>query len=540
METRARTYRYHALGRACLDRDIPLILLGHHEDDEYENMLWRFSQDHSNPAFLTMPKEADIPEIVALYGIRSGGNLKVLPTFGRQPYWQGKPIAFPNRVVGIEDGGLRIARPLLDFSKERIIATCHEFGVLWKEDLSNRDRTLTPRNAIRYMTKNHRLPSALSRSRFLRSRAAFRERSQIIDSLGGHFFNLSDFGLDVRNGTARLTLPNPMIMTGLVNDSKLVKYTGSARISEIVASSLKKVMHILLPNHGLSTLQLATAVNAVISHYAALEQNASKLPFSEFQLSGLKFQTLTHDQVPNEDPQRSQYTWIITKSPFSQKALHAQIFDSRTMAVGDYLDTRIPPQSENHEPEFCNWDRRFWIRVRHHFKQDVWIRPLTKPRLKLIRGLISQKYFDFSIPELNLHAGTEKQLSEVLRKQAPGDVRFTLPVIEGPPLPGGTFTIPIALPTLGIGLTPHGELRKRWNWPADISWEVRYERVDLGPNWQDRLAPEDEEWSWNKPAKAVETPDEEYMPRKIEAHKVINSSDELRKMVLGLREAAVD
>jgi hypothetical protein len=503
-------------------------------------MLFRLSNGHTNLAFLTMRRDGDIPEIEGLYGAHSGGKLKVLPIFNRQPYWQGKPLTFPNRVVGIESGGLRIARPLLDFSKERIVTTCQEFGVSWKEDLSNHDRTLTPRNAIRYILKNHRLPSALSKPRLLQSRIAFREFGQIMDGLVGEIFKLSDITLDVRNGTARVTTPNPTIMTSLANDSKLAKYSGSARINEIVAAFLKTVRNILAPIDRTSTLELATAANAFTSHYAALEQNPSELQPSEFQLNPLIFRALKYEQEPGEDSQRSQCTWVITNSPFSRRALAGKVFDSRTMAYRNHLDIPIPPHSENHEPEFRKWDGRFWIRVRHHFEEDVWIRPLTELRLKLIRELISQKYFDFSIPELNLNAGKEKQFSEVLRKLAPGDVRFTLPIIEAPPLPGGTFPIPIAIPTLGIRLTPHGQLRERWNWPDDISWEVRYVRVDLGPNWEDRLAPEDEEWSWNKPANAAKAPDDEREPRKIESRKVINSSDELRKTLLSLREAAAN
>ncbi len=76
----------------------------------------------------------------------------------------------------IEDGGIKVYRPLLAFPKDRLIATCLENDIPWFEDHTNADPTFTTRNTLRYLAKNHRLPAALQKPAILRLAARCRTK----------------------------------------------------------------------------------------------------------------------------------------------------------------------------------------------------------------------------------------------------------------------------------------------------------------------------------------------------------------------------
>ncbi|KAL2880159.1 hypothetical protein SGCOL_004544 [Colletotrichum sp. CLE4] len=73
--------------------------------------------------------------------------------------------------IRTEEAGVMIYRPLLEFSKDRLIATCEANNVRWFEDATNKDVTLTTRNAVRHMVRNHNLPAALRKENVLRMSA---------------------------------------------------------------------------------------------------------------------------------------------------------------------------------------------------------------------------------------------------------------------------------------------------------------------------------------------------------------------------------
>lgn len=517
METAARKYRYNVLAQACLARDISYILLAHHEDDDYETFLCRISAGHTDR--ITIRADNPIPEVSPVYGIHGGGGLDLLPVFERLQ----KPIEFANRVVGFERGCLRVARPLLDFPKQRLIATCQEFGLPWKEDESNKDPTLTVRNAVRHMIQKQRLPAALTKDNFLRLRKSFQEREQREQDLTEQLFNLADISLDVRSGTAKVRFPSHAVLKRLVPNI--------ASLGRVVTKLLGKVQCLVFPlNHSVSQSQNPTEIVEFLSpdpSWRSRDIESDPPPY--FRIGRATYKGTTYDDDSAKDHQLDPWTYTLYRTPFEWSVSH----DNSAFDSYSNVNVRIPRQSEDHEPEFHLWDDRFWIRVRHHFDKDVWIRPFTASRSNLLNELIQQKYFDFSILDLNLLSGTSKTLSEVINKLAPSNIRYSLPILEGPPLPGGEYPLPIAIPTLGIRLTPRGKLCELWKWP-DFSWEVRYPDVDLGPNWKNRLVPEDEKWSWNQPAK-VERP---ALPPKAKPAppEIINSSDELRSMILRSKE----
>lgn len=94
IQEKAREARYDYMCEYCTHNDIPYLFLGHHQQDQAETILFRLA---------------------------SGSGLKGLG--GMSP-------------VGYH-GGVELARPLLDFPKERLIATCKDRGIDFVQDPSN-------------------------------------------------------------------------------------------------------------------------------------------------------------------------------------------------------------------------------------------------------------------------------------------------------------------------------------------------------------------------------------------------------------------
>jgi len=518
LETHARKLRYFALGEACLNWDMSYILFGHHEDDDYETFLFRISRKH-HPNFLLIRPDRNMPEHGECYGIYNSGNMRILPSLKRQRFWDGKNLDLAGRVVGIEDGGLSVGRPLLEFPKDRLIATCRKLSIPWIEDETNKDRTLTVRNALRHIVKNHKLPAALTKDRFLQVRDSIRERQRISSLVAEKLFDMCDISLDVRNGTAQVRFPKVAVLKDMINNSEPLKYTDSIQVEPITALLLKNVQGLVSPAMRTSIAELDRAVKNILTPLrgeADYDEDRPRLPY--FRIGTCQYQHYKTTPDMNTDTPLDPWTWMVTRARFPSWViedrqphlpkiyLHNQKSTlDPSLARDPFWQTniRIPIQCDGHQPKFHLWDRRFWIRVRHYFDSDLQIKPLTYLHWGLIRKLIKHEYFDFAIPELNIYTGGIDELDDI-KILAKGDVKFTLPVIEGPALPDGMFPIPIAIPTLGLRMSPRGNLRELWKWPSDVLWEVRFRKVDLGTNWEQRLAAEDEQWSWNKPVKSSE------------------------------------
>ncbi|KAF9082653.1 hypothetical protein BGX23_012230 [Mortierella sp. AD031] len=113
LETKARLRRYKAIAQKCHALSIENLFVGHHAGDQVETTLFRFSRASG---------------IDGLAGIQSLAPLGVL--------------AVPEAL------DIRVVRPLLQVSKDRLRATCEEAGTLWVEDPSNRSLDYQ-RNVIR-------------------------------------------------------------------------------------------------------------------------------------------------------------------------------------------------------------------------------------------------------------------------------------------------------------------------------------------------------------------------------------------------------
>jgi tRNA(Ile)-lysidine synthase len=189
LESAARRMRFQALGRACADADIDTLLLAHHADDQAETVLSRIHAGYLGSGLIGVQPKMPIGECHGMYKVSKSGTFRRLDKAGK--------FTSPR----VESGGVVIHRPLLDFTKSELIATCESSNVRWHEDATNADKTLTPRNAIRQMLQSTAMPSALSSERLRKLAANRLTNLTSCEETATTYFNHCRVELDHRTGS---------------------------------------------------------------------------------------------------------------------------------------------------------------------------------------------------------------------------------------------------------------------------------------------------------------------------------------------------
>ncbi|KAL3264478.1 hypothetical protein ABHI18_000693 [Aspergillus niger] len=174
-ETHARRLRFQALGQACRAHSIETLLMGHHQDDNVETTLWRLCTGARGAGLAGIPAVTRIPECHGLFGVAESGSSMTLLKPGNSDYRIKTTNTNELKLTGsslntdqhqqtkynIATGGISITRPLHAFPKRSLLATCKANKIPYVEDPTNFDPTLTPRNAIRSLLAEKKLPRAL-------------------------------------------------------------------------------------------------------------------------------------------------------------------------------------------------------------------------------------------------------------------------------------------------------------------------------------------------------------------------------------------
>lgn len=124
----ARTMRYEAFRNLGQDLLVSHLFVAHNYNDQLETCMQRIRLQST------------------VFGLKGLKYRSLIPIPPKAPYAYETPI--------------RIIRPLLDFSKKDIIATCTENSIDWFEDYTNKDIHLTDRNLFRYFL-NEYIPEKL-------------------------------------------------------------------------------------------------------------------------------------------------------------------------------------------------------------------------------------------------------------------------------------------------------------------------------------------------------------------------------------------
>jgi tRNA(Ile)-lysidine synthase len=477
VETSVRRMRYRALFHACRDHDAKRLLVAHHEDDQYETILARLSSFH-NRGLSGIHSLSNIPECSDLYGCESG-----LLRPNSAPLKDGK---FLTGVQGIEEGGVQMGRPLLGFSKDRLIATCEQFEIPWVEDGSNKDKTLTMRNAIRFMLRNHKLPAALGRNSLVQVGRRKDEQNRASWEQAEKLFNESDIQLDIRTGSLTAIVPEPKY---LIEHSSKKAYTangttiGHAKTVEILLT--RRLAGLVAPEPNLELSAFATPENS--NNFTA--GNVHIIRSSE---KGLL-----------KDTKR----WTLSRRPLSSRPIP---WDPIEGYISEKSSLAIPfPPNTNDEANFRLWDGRYWIHIRNNSPHTLWVRHLTAEQLKSLRdnlrdGQSRLRYSQRFLPKpemtrrwdyntmpspvdfVRLPQRLHKQaLDAVLNGLVKGSTKLTLPIIEARDPISEELAVDagvrewegsvLAFPTLGLQV-----VRPNDPFLENVKWEMRFKKIDLG------------------------------------------------------------
>ena len=471
-ETQARRLRYQTLGDACRRDGIGWLLLAHHNDDQAETVLMRLASGQKGLGLEGMQFVASIPECWGMHGVHMSGTrdtiiFRLSELEKKDP--EGSRAQRLRRILAepyiFERGGVSILRPLLSFSKDRLIETCRARALPWEEDKTNEDTWRTPRNSVRALLRSDKLPQALLKDSMLQlskqGHEAYDQQSALVLGIVRRCELLL---FDVRCGALVIRLPSRLAKErksgGNVHYQKKVRLTALLLLRLLVSN--------ITPQEEVS---LRSLEQAMVSIFPYLEHRGNlcreALQPTTFTTSGVQFQRLDcplaaprseldpalHGQWEDLDPV---FVWKLTRQPCSKspRSLIVQPSATSTFSVAGTSSSWSSWQL---------WDGRYWIRLLNRSHLPLIVRSFQASDLQHLRSTLSRQRY--------------KEFHQFLHLTVPGKVRWTLLAvaeIENESLPMGRL---VALPTLGRAGTFDTHDTSDTN---RVEWEIRYKRPQLG------------------------------------------------------------
>ncbi len=461
LESAARTLRYRRLGNAMAHDKIVSLLLAHHEDDQYETVLMRLLSGHGLRGLRGMRRANDIPECYDIHGVYQSGFWDdqqtrnplylMLPTKRQRKYIrdelrleidpevlarelaEGPPgegdsfrlsesegrgnsskLAPHLAPLDTEDGGVMVYRPLLEFPKDRLIATCEANKVPWFEDHTNQDPTLTTRNTLRYLARRHELPAALQKPAVLRLAAYCARKAAAEEAETDRLISRRvKQKFDPIAGTVVVQLPR--LQAWARRESSIYAAAQRRRRLQhyrtIAAILVQKFLGLVTPEtHCTPISGLQSVVTKLFPELDDGTEPPVSGPPKALTICGVYF-------VPVRTDATGPLSWYLARAPYlslSRTPRPAVMF----RAVSFRTRWQRQP-AEWAWPHWSGWqlfDGRFWIRVRNRLSLRLVVMPFSEEHAKPFR-------------EALLDDRSRHELAALLKKHAPGKVRYTLPAL---------------------------------------------------------------------------------------------------------------
>lgn len=554
-ETVAREQRFQIFARRMQIRSCVSMFLAHHEDDQYETVLMRLINYPSARGLMGIPPAGDMPHIDNIFGSHRSGFLddqhsnnpmyrmtmlsnerdEMQDALKAQlaPNWEeiepelrdgtdgdldplgvatldftpGRPLGVharhaPLEIAScpVEDGGAMIYRPLLGFPKDRLVATCVHNRVTWFEDESNADATLTQRNAIRHLVQNYTLPVALQKPAMIALAKRCRTKHEVQQAEARRLLQRTDlFDFLPNAGTIvvklpELATPRPRRPSSIYAAREL---RGRLKHSRAVAGLLiQKLLRIASPVPVVTTLDnMQPFITRLFPSLAPAPtgMTAGVVPspaaVQGFVLNNVHF---THLFQETEDGSAKELLWRLARAPHispSRQRFPVLVYDMLLRYLEPLWwrprsELRLSTRHQKHY-RFRAYDGgRFWVNLVHRLPNRILVGPLEAGHLRRFRELLPDD-------------AERERLDGLLRRYAPGKVRWTLPAIYAlgcvewalrePDLSDEDMTPQrqtdlwsrvwdeenrtvnlVAIPTLGV------QLRGIDQW---IKWEFRFRKV---------------------------------------------------------------
>jgi tRNA(Ile)-lysidine synthase len=515
-ESLARKYRFRILGKACRALRINSMLLAHHEDDQVETVLMRMVSGHRLAGLAGIRECTEIPENYGCYGVHeSGGNPFIELDSHDNPRLSGLHARTNHHLI-CEDGGIKLYRPLLGFSKKRLIATCKAEEMEWFEDHTNKDQTLTSRNAIRHIYAHNKVPSALSKASILNLSMKVKQRLALRKAVVDRWMSGNEVTrFETRSGVLVISFPH----TGQLPSSEIWSISEKFQMA---AELLRRVLMLVTPEQH---VEIATLRGAVIRLFPELTGEEGN-PSSGFTVAGVQFQPedSLHYYNTNSKQMQSKPQWFLSRQPLPHikdspvlKGPSNDGSDPVTDSVSSSpTETGQPPKPSSvekesapkealsssmipHRPQpliiippapalseavWSPWklfDGRYWIRVQSLTTSPIKIKHFQSKHLSEFKHKIPKLYRD--------------KLQHLLKTIAKGNIRWTLPVIvfETPTWSDAVVRKSVEVPSLDERAEGKDEL---WFWDVKVRRTSMFDRVLALPTLGIKAADADELVKW--------------------------------------------
>ena len=462
-ETQARLKRYRLLAQAAKEAGIPCLFLGHHQDDQIETVIMRLIRGKSGSLanFWGIAAEAPIPadaesghELASSWD--SGSDEHLHQTVGESksegPVEDcGGDLPRPTSMNSL-GGRIPIAqrldvslyRPLLNFSKTRILATCRTNNIPFVLDPTNLDPQITLRNAVRYLLANYKLPRALSRDAILKVHDRALKRLKVNNFEVQQLLNIAQLtSLDLRSGSLTLRLPK---------FSHLLEW----ECSETPTSFLAQILRLVSPidDYEVSRYSQGTAANFVFpSKYLSLHGQPAAAPVTSLAVNQV---LVTREDPPKNTDQQSYVSWRLSRQPFKHEQMRKLTRRFAYQPKSDH-DTAAKVWSV-----WLLWDCRYWIRIcciNVQYLQTCAVRPFQASDATKLRKTLDRE--------------SKETLTRLLYDAAPGKVRYTLPVITDAMGVRAFPTLDFAVPKHERDSSGHKDSKS-----GLLSWKVQYKFID--------------------------------------------------------------
>lgn len=423
----------------------------------------RLANGHRGLSLRGMNASAEIPECWGMHGVhlsgaiesKQTGNRKGAKYYNRRKLKEVKVASNEPEDIPVEAGGIKIYRPLLRFSKDQLIVTCRANKTRWVEDHTNQDPTLTPRNAIRHLLQGSSLPLALQRYSLLglSHRLQHKEeyRAQRIEELF-RACEIDDF--HTRSGSLTIRFPKHILQDPSADP--IVRARQIDRAGYMAAALLKRILELVTPQEVVRLHDMGSAVRTIFPDLPdpdpdpdpdSTETKRISTPAS-FTVAGVYCQPTPFPPSQPKIPFAPTHAWHLSRQPYPSSP-------TIPLPTCAFRSALLVPAGV--EPAWSDWrlfDGRFWIRVQNRTNSTLIVRPFAEHDLKPFRHALD--------PDASASFET------ILNVQAPGGIRWTLPVLATK-LDGRM----LAAVSMGLGLPEVEDVLK---------WEVRFRAVDM-PGW---------------------------------------------------------
>ncbi|KAG5300886.1 PP-loop family protein [Histoplasma ohiense] len=417
----------------------------------------------------------------------------------------------------IAEGGIYLFRPFNSFPKSRLTSTCLQGGIQFVTDRTNFDPTLTSRNSLRHLLSNDMLPRALQAPSILQ---LIENSQQISDELGNESNAFLETvrvrKLDLRTGSLVLEFPGPRDMENIGKSQDMPVENCPPKLQKTLAISLRRLLDIVSPAPK-SDVPLEKFTLALQKVFPAPGTTRDEEPAPArrniFTVGGVKFEPVMLPKMwaggksvslksfaPRKQTDYFPNTWLLTRLPYSRRTPKPVSSFEIPLPTSSLADSAV----ESRWSSWQLWDNRYWIRLRaekaipgnpveegsfepNDMSIPIVVRSMEGPDLADVRRRLvkytwslSNKQFDPNSvkPDSPSFATlrTRHHLDDLLQYHAPGDLRYTIPVIAEAT---GQKRV-LAFPSFGVKMPVAFTQRMRNNngtWT--LNWQMNYKHIDL-------------------------------------------------------------